>query len=67
MPVELDTPVVADEAERVLEWRIEVLLQAGFPDPLAFQLAAAAEVDLHAALDLRSRGCPTDTAARILL
>jgi hypothetical protein len=67
MSVELETRVPMDEAERVLEWRIEVLLRAGFPDIIAFELAVTPGVDLHAAIDLHSRGCPAETAARILL
>jgi hypothetical protein len=63
----VETPVGRDEGELVLAWRIEALLAAGYPDGLAFQLAATPEVDLHAARELIARGCPTETAARILL
>jgi hypothetical protein len=67
MSVELETPVLFEEAERVLEWRIEELVRADFPGPIAFELALAPGVDLQAARRLRALGCPPDTAARILL
>lgn len=68
MTVDLDTALPCGEEEQVLEWRFEELHRAGFPDHLALELAAAKEVDLHAAVDLvASRGCPPATAARILL
>ena len=41
--------------------------RAGYPELLALELAATIEVDLHAAVSLRERGCPPETAARILL
>jgi hypothetical protein len=67
MQAELTLPALTSEAELVLEWRIEELVRAGFPGEQAFELAAASQVDLHAALDLLARGCPPETAARILL
>ncbi|MBB3084405.1 hypothetical protein [Geodermatophilus sabuli] len=47
-------------------WRLRRLLDAGFPPPLAAQLAATPGVDLHALLGLVDRGCPPELAARIL-
>jgi hypothetical protein len=67
MATQLQTPIFMDEDARVLDWRIEELLRAGFPELLALEIAATIEVDLHAALELRDRGCPAETAARILL
>ena len=67
MATELQIPIFLDEDARVLDWRIEELLRAGFPELLALELAATIEVDLHAAVSLRERGCPPETAARILL
>ena len=67
MIVELDTPVLSGEDEQVLEWRFEELNRAGFPDHVALELAMTKDVDLHAAVELVSRGCPPTTAARILL
>ena len=55
------------ETELVFEWRLQELARAGFPEQLALELAVTSHVDLHAALELRSRGCPAETAARILL
>jgi hypothetical protein len=67
MATELQIPIFLDEDARVLDWRIEELLRAGFPELLALELAATTEVDLHAAVRLRDLGCPPETAARILL
>ena len=47
-------------------WRLRRLVDAGFPLPLALQLAATPGVDLHALLALVDRGCPPELAARIL-
>jgi hypothetical protein len=50
----------------VLGWRRHVLRQAGFHEPLAGELAANGDVDLHDLLKLVDRGCPPELAARIL-
>lgn len=55
------------ETEGVLRWRFTQLLVAGYSLADALELAVNAEVDLHQATDLRRRGCPADTAKRILL
>lgn len=47
-------------------WRLRRLVEAGFPLPLALELAATTGVDLHALLGLVDRGCPPELAARIL-
>jgi len=47
-------------------WRLRRLVDAGFPLPLALDLAATPGVDLHALLALLDRGCPPELAARIL-
>ena len=53
---------------KVERWRLEVLLEAGYPLELAEQLAAAAEVDLHRAVELVTVAhCSPETAAGILL
>ena len=52
--------------EDVLRWRRGLLVRAGFDRPLAAELAAAIEVDLHELLSLVDRGCPPHLAARIL-
>ena len=56
----------ADDPARWLAWRVQRLLAAGFPRPLARQVAADARVDLHALLELVDRGCPPHLAARIM-
>jgi len=55
------------EEERVLSWRQESLLAAGYDLRHALKLALRSEVDLHLAVRLRRAGCPQETAARILL
>lgn len=57
----------ATEEERVEAWRAHVLVDAGFPNALALELAARVDVDLHQAVDLVTHGCPAETAGRILL
>jgi len=48
-------------------WRFEQLLQAGYPRRAASRLAKRSDVDLHLATDLLRRGCPVQTALRIML
>ena len=56
-----------DERRKVESWRLHVLIQAGYPLPLAEQIAQS-DADLHEAVELvRSRGCSPDVAAQILL
>ena len=54
------------ERERVQSWRLHVLIEAGYPLPLAEKLADS-EADLHSAVELVDAGCGHETAARILL
>ena len=62
-----ETPVWReDEQSKVESWRLHVLIEAGFPLPLAERLAGS-EVDLHDAVELVTRGCDHTTAAEILL
>ena len=56
-------PVTSSDVE---SWRLRRLVDAGFPLPLALELAATPGVDLHALLALLDRGCPPELAARIL-
>jgi len=51
----------------VESWRLHVLMEAGYPLPLAERLAAALDADLHDAVDLVARGCDPRVAAEILL
>ena len=53
--------------EDVISWRVEQLMRAG-SDPASAQiLARRSHVDLHEAIDLLERGCPSKTALEILL
>jgi len=54
-------------AAALLEWRFEVLLEAGYLPDQARKLARAKEVDVRVAERLLERGCPRATALRILL
>jgi hypothetical protein len=55
------------ELERVIHWRFERLCVAGYCAYDALKLAGAFEVDLHRAIEIVERGCPSDIAVRILL
>jgi len=54
------------EKSKVEGWRLHVLIQAGYPLPLAEKLAGS-EADLHSAVELVSQGCDHTVAASILL
>ena len=55
------------ERSKVESWRLHVLIQAGYPLPLAEKLAGS-EADLHRAVDLvTTSGCDHSIAAAILL
>lgn len=56
-----------DEELTILAWRIWVLDRAGYDEGDAVLLASVRDVDLHLAVDLLERGCPPQTALRILL
>ena len=56
-----------DERSKVESWRLHVLMEAGFPLPLAERIAQS-EADLHEAVELIGRrGCSPEVAAQILL
>jgi hypothetical protein len=65
-----ETPPVVEydqtEREKVASWRLHVLMEAGFPLPLAERLAQSG-ADLHRAVELVRQGCTFETAAEILL
>ena len=65
--IEAELRRLETDEERVLQWRRQALEQAGYPSRLALKLALRGEVDLHLAAGLVERGCPAETAARILL
>lgn len=56
----------AAEVHRILRWRYEQLAHAGYGNDDAVVLASNPDVDLHLAVDLLRRGCPTKIAVRIL-
>lgn len=60
------TQTIENERAKVEGWRLHVLIEAGYPLPLAEKLAGS-EADLHVAVDLVSAGCTPETAAEILL
>jgi hypothetical protein len=66
-PVETVEEYRPDAGARVLSWRVEQLIAAGFDSDAAFVLALDRSVDLHEATELVRRGCPPETAFRILL
>jgi hypothetical protein len=55
------------EAEIILRWRFDELVRAGYDVGTALVLASHVEIDLHDATSLVHRGCPAETAVRILL
>ncbi len=59
--------VSRDEIELVETWRAEQLEMAGYGAQAANELALRHDVDLHVAIDLRTRGCSTELALQILL
>jgi hypothetical protein len=54
------------ETEKVVSWRLHVLMDAGYPQDLAKKIANS-EADLHHAVELVRAGCSHETAAEILL
>ena len=54
------------EREKVESWRLHVLIEAGYPLPLAERLAHS-DADLHRAVELVHAGCSFATATEILV
>jgi hypothetical protein len=63
----IDVGIEVDKELQVVSWRRETLVRAGYQVADATALAFETGVDLHAAVELRRRGCPSTTALRILL
>jgi hypothetical protein len=63
-----DTETVESPSERakVESWRLHVLIEAGYPLPLAERVAVS-ECDLHMAVELIRSGCEPQVAAEILI
>ena len=57
---------IFDERSKVESWRLHILIEHGYPLPLAERLAVS-EADLHVACEMLRRGCQPETAAEILL
>ncbi len=64
MPQTIEQP--HSEREKVESWRLHVLIEAGYPLPLAEKLAHS-DADLHRSVELIRAGCTFETAAEILL
>jgi hypothetical protein len=60
------TDIPQSEHEKVVSWRLHVLVEAGYPNELAERIAHS-EADLHHAVELIRAGCTHETAAEILL
>jgi len=60
------TQTAENERSKVESWRLHVLIEAGYPLPLAEKVAGS-EADLHVAVDMVRAGCTPETAAEILL
>ena len=59
--------LAAEDATLVLQWRLSVLTAAGYDLDDAVVLASNVAIDLHDAVELVRRGCPSATAVRILI
>ena len=68
-PVPLPYPegLTADEAQQLFFWRFSCLRHAGYAEGPARTLALDFDADLRLAVELLKRGCPQDTALRIVL
>jgi protein involved in temperature-dependent protein secretion len=55
-----------DERVKVESWRLHVLVEAGYPVPLAERVAHS-NADLHQAVALVRAGCAPELAAEILI
>jgi hypothetical protein len=55
-----------DERVKVESWRLHVLVEAGYPIPLAERVAGS-NADLHQAVALVRAGCAPDLAVEILI
>jgi len=66
MPHTIEAPTPPQE-DPVRRWRREELERAGYPKTYAALLGNLEEIDLHVAVELVLKGCPLETALRILL
>jgi hypothetical protein len=61
-----EAPERPSEQELVERWRAQELQRAGYAPDAAAELAGRNDVDLHRAVELLQKGCPPETALRIL-
>ncbi|HEY7195632.1 MAG TPA: hypothetical protein VH306_00425 [Gaiellaceae bacterium] len=67
LTLDADITPERDERAKVESWRLHVLMEAGYPLPLAERIAQS-QSDLHEAVSLvAARGCSPEVAAQILL
>ncbi len=55
------------EIDAIRRWRFDELLRAGYDIADAADVALRTDIDLHWAISLVQRGCPSATAVRIAL
>lgn len=55
------------EFGKILDWRMDQLLEAGYTPENGAKIARRLDVDLHSACELLKNGCEQDLAVRILL
>ena len=60
-------PDLTEEEIRVLLWRTEQCLRAGYSAGQAATIALDTTIDLEQARKLRRLGCPADLAVRVLV
>jgi hypothetical protein len=68
-PQPLTPPAGPDDEpdrSRVVQWRIERLLDAGYNREAAVLIGHDTSIDLHVAVELLRRGCPAAAALQIL-
>ena len=59
--------IVLTETDLIEAWRLQELERAGYLPSEAAEIATRADIDLHTAIELLDRGCPSELALRILL
>ncbi len=64
--IEIETAPLDSEQDRVIRWRVEQLLDAGYDGESALVIGLDPSIDLHRAVSLLQCGCPRETALQIL-
>ncbi|HEU5478036.1 MAG TPA: hypothetical protein VFU64_09475 [Gaiellaceae bacterium] len=60
------TDKVEASMQAVVDWRRSELVRAGYSSQVADEIAQRGDIDLHDALALTARGCPSTLAWEIL-